>query len=356
MPFLALALTMFAMACGSGDEAATTTTTTSTTTTTMAPSTTSSSTTTTVVAGPTSLLNGLALDVDADLDRRVAAVKIDNHPDARPQSGLQDAEAVIELVVEGGITRFIVLFHGTDSEYVGPIRSGRPTDPTMVAPLRATLQISGGQGWVQSIISNAGVPYLTEAEASTFRIPRNGRAYERTLYGTTLGVREVADARGFADDPPAGPWFTFGEPEPSPAGDLQGGAETVSMSWDGGWPDVRWVWDGERYLRSNGDTPHNWVDVEGSGEQIAADTLLVLTGNEYTACPSGSGSCVPAMETTGTGEALAFYDGTVVEGTWEREEIADLFTLTTSDGEVMVLPPGYLWVSVFPDDRPLTWE
>ncbi|MET0831467.1 MAG: DUF3048 domain-containing protein [Acidimicrobiia bacterium] len=357
LPLIALALVVLALvllagACGGDEEAASSTTSsTSTSSTSTSTTTTLPPTTTTEAVGPTSMLNGAPLEIGADQDRRVVAMKIDNHPDARPQSGLQEAESVVEILVEGGITRFIALFHGTDSEYVGPIRSGRPTDPTMVAPLGATLQISGGQAWIQSIISGAGVPYLTEAESSTFRIPADGRAYERTLYGSTLGVREVADARGFPDEPPAQPWFEFGEPRRSTTT-----AETVTLSWDGNWPDVNWVWDGERYLRFNGEEPHGWVDVEGNGEQIAAETLLVLKVNEYSSCPSGSGSCVPAAETTGTGEALLFFDGSVVEGTWEREEITDFFTLTRADGRPMVLPAGYLWVSVFPDEQPVTWE
>jgi len=352
---IALALSLVTAACGGDDEAPTTTTTTTTssTSTTLPPSTTTSSstTTTTVVAGPTSLLNGLPLDVDADLDRRVVAIKIDNHPDARPQSGVQDAEAVIEIIVEGGITRFITLFHGTDSDYVGPIRSGRPTDPGMIRPLGATFQISGAQPWVQSLINAAGVPFLTETQGSTFRIPAGNRAYERTLYGTTQGVRDVADARGFPDDPPPSSWFAFGAPSPSTVT-----AVGVTMSWDANLPEVRWQWDGERYLRSNGDTPHDWIDLEGNRGQIAADTLLVIKAAQYTACPSGSGSCVPAEETTGSGEALLFSEGTVVEGTWERESIADFFTLTTTDGAEMVVPAGHLWVSVFPNHRPLSWE
>ena len=171
----------------------------------------------------------------------------------------------------------------------------------MVAPLGATLQISGGQGWVQSIISSAGVPFLTEAEASTFRISANGRAYERTLYGSTLGVREVADARGIPRRA-AGRAVVRVRGAEAFHGDRP---ETVTMSWDRNWPEVNWVWDGERYLRFNAETPHNWIDVEGNSEQIAAETLVVLKATQYTSCPSGSGSCVPAMETMGSRRGAA---------------------------------------------------
>jgi hypothetical protein len=318
------------------------------------PPTTTTPPTTTIATGPPSLLNGMPTPQDADQERRVIAVKIDNHPEARPQSGPQEADAVIELIVEGGITRFIALFHTSDSDYVGPIRSGRPTDPTLLSPLGATFQVSGAQPWVLSLINGAGVNLLGEQRPNTFRIPRGSRAYERTLYGDTTAMREAADERGYENDPPPGPWFMFGD-TPTPTTES---AAAVDLSWSRDWPSVRWVWDGLQYLRFNGETPHEWVDQDEEGEQIAADTLLVLTATKYTASPGGGqgGSAVPALETVGEGTAYLFYGEGVVEGTWVRENTTDYFTLSDTAGDPMLLPAGRLWVSVFPNDRPITWE
>jgi len=80
---------------------------------------------------------------------RVIGVKIDNHWNARPQSGINKADAVFEIPVEANLTRFIAVFHDSDADYLGPMRSGRPTDPTVLAPLNATFIISGAQPWVQ---------------------------------------------------------------------------------------------------------------------------------------------------------------------------------------------------------------
>ena len=63
--------------------------------------------------------------------RRVIAFKVDNNLNARPQSGLQEADTVMEILVEGGMTRFLAFFMDKASSYVGPIRSARPTDPTL---------------------------------------------------------------------------------------------------------------------------------------------------------------------------------------------------------------------------------
>jgi len=158
---LLVALALVATACG-GDSAETTVTTeitTTTTTTTTTPpvpettttsssTTTSSTTTTTIYDGPIAPLTGLPIDDETLAARRVMAIKVDNHPDARPQSGLDQADAVMEILVEGGFTRFVALFHTTDTDYVGPIRSGRPTDPTVLRPMNAVMVVSGGQDWI----------------------------------------------------------------------------------------------------------------------------------------------------------------------------------------------------------------
>ena len=56
---------------------------------------------------------------------RPFAVMIDNHMDAWPQAGLQDAYMVYEIIVEGGETRLMALFKGANVEKIGPVRSAR---------------------------------------------------------------------------------------------------------------------------------------------------------------------------------------------------------------------------------------
>jgi hypothetical protein len=360
-----LACALVAAACGGNDAAETTTTVVETTTTTLPATTTAAASTTTTSEAQTtttelgidaekmSALNGLEIGNRTFVERRVVAVKIDNHPDARPQSGVQEADAVYELLVEGGLSRFIALFHQSDSEYVGPIRSVRPTDPTLVRYLAAPLQISGGQPWIQAIVRNAGVKTIGEGD-TTFRI-RQRRA-PHNLYGSTKLIRQLSTTFGWPNERPTVPIATFGYEGSEP----EGTATTIELSWGAGngWPAVVWEFDEETgtYLRFNGSTPHNWRDSEGNEEQIAFDTLVVVQAEKYTARPSGAGSSVPALQTVGEGAATIFFDGNYVTGTWSRESIEEPFTLTSTSGEPLVLPQGRVWFSVFPDGFPFTWE
>src|SRR5918996_6524394 len=62
------------------------------------------------------------------------AVKIENSPSARPQRGLEKADLVFEERVEGGITRFLAIYHCGASTKSGPVRSGRFDDPKIALP------------------------------------------------------------------------------------------------------------------------------------------------------------------------------------------------------------------------------
>lgn len=304
-------------------------------------SSTSTSTSTTVESLDTSLVNGLPVDDPTLLDRRVLAVKIDNHPLARPQSGIDQADMVMEMMVEG-ITRFITIWHESDVDYLGPNRSGRPTDANLLPAFNEpTFTISGAQGWVQNMITGNGIHMIKELSEGTFRI--SGRRAPHNLYVDTFVLRETADAREHPDDPPEGPIWEFG-PLPADAAP----ASSVTMRFSGN--TVVWDWDETEglWLRSASGQESMVRDQEGNEERIGLPVLVALYTDQY------SVNGLPSSEVTGSGEAYVFADGSYVQGTWEREELTDWFTLTDPEGNVMTVPPGKVWVSLVPTNSGLT--
>lgn len=298
-------------------------------------------------AGEPRPLNGLPFADAAALDRRVIAVKIDNHERARPQTGIDQADAVYELLVESGLTRFIAMFHSRDPEVVGPMRSGRPTDPTLILPTGGVFAISGAQDWVISRIRGAGVNLIGEVgRPATFRSSQ--RRAPHNLYVDIAALRAVADDRGYADAPPP-EQFSF-EPWDEDTGGVAG---DVLLKWSNT-VTVTWRFDDGVYRRHQEGEPHLLVE-DGETSQIEADTLVVIDAPRYTARPPGRGTAVPAMDTVGSGNARVFHDGRVVEGSWARESASDPFTLTSFEGETLTVPPGRLWVSIFPSDRVVSW-
>ena len=310
----------------------------------MAPTTTA----TTLPAGSPSPLNGLPVADEALLNRRVMAVKVDNHPNARPQSGLQEADAVIEIIVEGGFTRFIALFHSSDSGYVGPVRSIRPTDTAVLPPIDPVLLISGGQAWIQSLAGQRSIPLIGEGAAGLFRMSH--RQAPHNLYADTWDARRTADERGYDDDI-NGPLYAIGDWE-TPAEE----ANTIELDWASGHL-VTWTYDRGVYKRAENGVPHSWVDGAGHRAQLAFDVLVVIEGHQYTAVPPPGGrSAVPAIETLGTGRLLIFAEGRVMEGTWERDAVEEPFRLLDGEGNPAVVPPGIPWISIFPQERSATWS
>ena len=286
-------------------------------------------------------MNGLEVENANLLDRRVLAVKIDNHPRARPQSGIDQADMVMEMLVEG-ITRFITIWHESDSDYLGPNRSGRPTDAEVLPGFNEpTFTISGAQGWVQNMITGNGVNLIKELSEGTFRI--SGRSAPHNLYVDTHVLRETADEREYPDLPPEGPIWEFG-PMPAdatPASSVNIGFSGNPVVWD--WDETEGLW-----LRTASGQESMVRDEEGIETRIGVPVMVALHVEQY------SNNGLPSSHTIGSGEAYVFADGEYVQGTWEREEMTDWFTLTDADGNVIPVPPGKIWVSLVPSGSGLT--
>ncbi|HUG74645.1 MAG TPA: DUF3048 domain-containing protein [Acidimicrobiia bacterium] len=331
---------------GPATETTTTTTTAETTT-----STTDQADLTTVTTYPpeySSPLNGLPAENPDDLDRGAIAVKVDNHPLARPQGEIGNADAMIETIVEGGFTRFIALFHDNESDFIGPIRSLRPTDTALAAGMGTPIGISGGQPWIQSIAVSRNVRLVGESRGF-FRA--SGRTAPHNLFADTMSIRSTAIARGWSNERPTalfeiGVWHI-----PDDA------ASQIEMYWADS-NVVRWVWDPEEkvYSRWLGDTPHEWARRDGTREQITAQVLIIVEGTQYVERnPAGTGSNVPAIDTLGSGQAWVFAVGRVWQGSWQRSAYGEPFTLLDADGTPTVVPTGIPWISVFPEQRTIEY-
>src|SRR2546427_1498435 len=89
------------------------------------------------------------VEVDAVPQRPALAVKVENLPSARPQTGLSWADLIYEEPVEAGITRFIAVYQCNDASRIEPIRSGRLTDPDILVQFgRPLFAYAGGKAQV----------------------------------------------------------------------------------------------------------------------------------------------------------------------------------------------------------------
>ena len=282
--------------------------------------------------------------------RRVIAFKIDNNINARPQSGLQEADAVHEILVEGGMTRFLAFYLDNTSKYLGPIRSARPTDPTMVRPYGGTLVVSGATAGLIPSIRELGVPVLEEqSPPSMFRI--SSRNAPHNLYADTELVRGRIEERGFFFlQPGPQPLYNFGLDQ----NNWNEGAGKVIVKYSD-FTTVIWKLDNDKYSRfiidgySNNKeaVAHNFITQDGNYTDILqTETIVVLQGPLY----KDSATTLPSVLTVGVGTAFVFNNGSYIEGTWRRADINDPFVLIDLDGDEIQVPPSTQWVHILPNE------
>jgi len=287
--------------------------------------------------------------------RRVIAFKIDNNINARPQSGLQEADSVYEILVEGGMTRFLAFFLDNTSKYLGPIRSARPTDPTLVRPYGGTLVVSGATDGLIPAIRDLGVPVLEEQNAPTmFRI--SSRKAPHNLYADTELVRERINERGFYFlQPGPNPLYPFGLDQ----NNWNEGASKVTIKYSD-FTTVIWKQDGDKYSRFIIDNysdnkeavAHNFITQEGNSDILKTETIVVLQGPLY----KDKATTLPSVLTVGVGDAYVISDGKHVKGTWRRGDISETFVLLDSNQNPIEVPPSSQWVHILPNEGEITIE
>ena len=272
-------------------------------------------------------------------DRPVLAVKIENAPEARPQTGLQHADIVYEEPVEGGLTRFIVLFHCVDGGTVGPVRSARTTDADVLRQYdRPLLAYAGGASRVSKALEDARVLDLSYLEVPGPYWRDEGRAAPHNLYSTTKKLWGAG--KGSKGGAPR-PVFVY-DREPGKAKRVR--TVHLAFSWSS---DVYWTWDtGKgRWLRSHGDEPHMLTE---AGQVAAVNVVVQVVKVKAGDIIDAAGNASPEVTLIGNGKAYVFRDGRMIAGRWTRDSLEDATTFVSRSGEEISLMPGNTWVELYP--------
>jgi hypothetical protein len=268
-------------------------------------------------------------------------VKIDNHPRARPQAGLGQADVVYEEIVEG-VTRFFAVFHSNGSDPVGPIRSARTTDIGLLAQLDHPLfAYSGANRGTRNALKEAGVAEDLGAstgsnlrQAGYFRDP--SRRAPHNLYATTTQLWSLTPD-GAAPAPALFAYRAAGTP--APGADAAAGLDLTMAGTR-----VQWRWDepSGRWMRGQDGEPH----IDAAGRTIDADNVVVQFVS-YQRSPADPIS--PEAVTVGDGIVWVFTGGGVIEGRWSRPDAAQPAVLTDAGGREIRLAPGRTWVELARD-------
>lgn len=294
--------------------------------------------------------------------RRPLAVMIENHIEARPQSGLSSADIVYEAVAEGGITRFVALYYCNLSDVqIGPIRSARTYFLDWLSEYDALYAHVGGANTpgpadALSQIIKYGVKDLNQFSIG-FPVfwrdyQRLGRpvATEHTMYSTTQKLWEVGAKRGWTATDSAGiKWdknFVSWKFK-----DDKGGGTTPNIKvnfWESqpGYQ-VEWNYDKatNSYKRKNGE-PH--VDLNNK-QQLEAKVIIVQFQRESNANDGYPGNVHLLYGTTGSGKALIFQDGNVVEGKWIKPKRTARTKYVDGSDKEIEFNKGQIWIQTVPE-------
>lgn len=320
--------------------------------------------------------------------RRPIIQMIENHVDARPESGLSRADVVYEAVAEGGITRFAAVFYcgavaqdvttaplrsarvyfvnmaagyGKDPLYLhqgeannicndcpGGTKSTKQVSPTVnVLPLFDKLGWTGGpKGNNLDGGYNIGLPLI---QRDQYRLSSTPAAWEHSVKVDLDEVWKEAAKRGLVYLSDLKKWtFQDGNASASPtATDIKFDFWTSMAGYD-----VEWKYDSatNSYKRFNGGEPH--IDWEFDKPQLTAKNVVIMLVKE-----TGPVDLEHHMFYTviGTGKAIIFQNGEAILGTWSKAAPTDREVFTDASGKVIQLVRGQTWVELVPAQNKISY-
>jgi hypothetical protein len=275
------------------------------------------------------------------LARPSLSAKIDNHPSARPQVGIDEADIVFEELVEGGLTRYLAVWHSVLPAEIGPVRSVRPMDPEIVSPFGGVFAYSGGQvRFIQAMqeapVYNAihGQP---DTEATFYRTsakvaPHNVLVKAPELIAEHLDLAAPQKMFDYADSVDQTSAVLTGDPFAS-----------VNTRFSG-FSSPTWEWDGTlgMFLRYQ---TNGAADSASSGTQLFANNVVILqVGIDVI-------EDIPTTRLVNQGKGWIATGGSIVEISWSKATAESPIVLTTADGQAVLLSQGNTWIELVPNEN-----
>lgn len=269
------------------------------------------------------------------------AIKVDNAPRARPQVGIGSAALLIEMPVEGGLTRFLAIYTRDASGVVGPVRSLRPVDVDLLPPLAVFVVSSGGQPFVLQALTATGIQHIDPA-ALEFFVSGGRELPHDTFLDLDVLMPLIAGSESDVIGLPVGEL-----PEAT------GQASVVELPIGS----VGFRFEDGAYTRYESDEPFVVLDsLEGQSSLLVHETVIVMFVAERSAgYEDSNGAPVSTFDVIGSGDLLVFRNGDFVEATWSRSAQKDPFVFLDGGGSPFGIPEGSTYMAIVPRDHDVTF-
>lgn len=296
-------------------------------------------------------INGVMVD-KTKAETRPVGVVIENAPEARPQSGLTDADLVYETVAEGGITRFLAVFQTREPKEIGPVRSARPYFNFLTNMWRGAIIHSGGSKAALSELS-AGVHKnlydVNEFYFGKYFSRDSARYAPHNLYTTREKLRDVLSDKKESGWQPIAVW----QFETVPTDQLAPEVTNITIPFSFPLFEAKYQFDPSTnsYQRLLNGKPH--LD-RNNDLQISPTNILIHLTDISLNANDELGTMTVRLDDNGP--CYLFTAGKFKECRWRYENGKHIYTDT--EGNPLKLQPGQTWIEIFPRDKQseLTWN
>ncbi|GGA15153.1 putative lipoprotein YerB [Paenibacillus marchantiophytorum] len=286
------------------------------------------------------------LPTDTEVKSRPFMVMVENAPQARPQTGLDQADIVYEILAEGEITRFVSVFQSQPAQTIGPVRSIRPYFVEIGDALDAVIVHAGWSQDAMDMMAGRKLSHLDEVYGDGAYYWRSTeRKAPHNLYTSVDKMKQGAKAHNFRAEW-NGPLLTFAKEGQNK---LTGAAVNyIQIPYIKGYF-ASYDYDAAEgvYKRSMEGKPH--LDKE-SGKQLQAKNLLVLESKHKIVDKEGRRE----VDVFGPGKGVILQEGKSQSITWERKN--GLLRAYDDKGIEVPLLPGNTWVQIVPEGTQLKME
>lgn len=310
--------------------------------------------------------------------RRPLAVMIENHQEARPQSGLSYADVVYESVAEGGISRFMGIFYcgvAGGSVNLAPVRSARTYFLPWVLEYDALYNHVGGAGVCSDVTVDERAKALCQIEQYKIKdmdqfgisFPTCYRNYDRldhpvatehTMTCVTDKLIKLASTRGWTDvDAKGVAWnknfVSWKFKDDAKDADRGASFSASFVAWKGYESEygVKWVYDRttNTYKRFNGGVAHTDLETK---QQLTAHAIVIIFAKETGPVDEHAHLL---YNNIGSGDGLLMQDGKVEKITWSKPLRTDRTKFLDAKGKEVTLNKGQLWIEMLPIGTPVSY-
>ena len=286
-----------------------------------------------------------------DSDVRPIAVMIDNdNEQARPQSGLEEAYLIYEMVVEGGATRFMAIFKNEDTEKIGPVRSSRHYFLDYALENGAIYTHYGWSPKAQSDISSLGVNNLNgvAGEGDIFWRERKFKGDWHSAYTSIKNIKSRADERKYSSSAPQKNAITYSAEYLNMETDTA--ANSVMLNYSGKYK-TGYTYDTETklYEKSINGNPHEMQ----SGETVKVKNVIIQLISDTSL---GDGTDRRNVNTTGSGKGYYITDGYCKSITWSKSSRSGQTVYKDEDGNSLTINPGKTIINIISPSAKIVME